>query len=51
MIIQYDKVNVISASLLYSLKQKPHDNPEEPYKLECDVSCIYTVEEQEDAKN
>jgi len=46
MIIQYDKVNVISANLLYSFKQKPHDNPEEPYKLECDVSFIYTVGEE-----
>lgn len=48
MIVQYDKVNVISGNLLHCFKQKPHDNPEEPYKLECDVSCIYTIDRSEE---
>lgn len=47
MIVQYGKVNVVSVSLVLCFRQKPHDNPEEPYKMERDVAFTYTVEEKE----
>lgn len=47
MIIQYGKVNVISAKPVLCLKQIPsEDNSGEPYKMVLDVTFTYTKEEE-----
>lgn len=45
MIVQYDKINVISVKPVICFKQIPsEDNSGEPYKLVWDVAFTYTKE-------
>ena len=47
MIVQYDKINVISVKPVLCSKQIPsEDNSGEPYKMAHDVAFTYTKEQE-----